>query len=1266
MKPSEPGTRGADLSQRVTESVSFTLNGLPCEARGASQHTTVLDYLRHHGLTGSKQGCAEGDCGACTVALVERGPDGRGTYRAVNSCIMLLPMLAGREVVTVEGLSRGGELHPVQAAMVESYGSQCGYCTPGFVMSMLEGFERRTCGRAAIADQLAGNLCRCTGYRPIREAMERAVACPAPSDPRPPLQVPDLPPAQVRHGEEFFERPTSMEALLRARAADPAAVLVAGATELGVEVNKKLRRMGHLISVEGVPSLQAVRRETDGWHIGGAASLTAVEEAVAAEVPPVAKMLAVFASRQIRNRATLAGNLVTASPVGDMAPVLLSLGAEVRLASVDGARALPLRDFFVGYRRTAMAPHEILEAVRIPITAPPPGGRIVQDAFKVSKRREMDIAIVAAGFWVALDADGRVVDARLAYGGVAALPVRAYKTEAWLQGKAWEPALAEAAAPLLRDEFSPIDDVRGGALFRRELAASLFEKLLHGERSLAQDAPPTYAPTSPSPPPPASYALRHESALGHVTGRAQYTEDAALRRPMLELWPVCAPHAHARIVSRDVTRALAVPGVHAVLLAEDVPGLNDVGAIRHDEALLADREVSFHGQMVAVVVGESQAACREGAAAVEVVYEPLPALLSIEAAMAANSYHTEGSAIRRGDATAALATSPRRLRGSLSIGGQEHFYLETHAASAELGDDGDVHVVSSTQHPSEVQACVAHVLGLPRHKIVVQSPRMGGAFGGKETQGNAWAALAALGASRTGRPCRVQCDRDVDMTVTGKRHPFRAEFDVGFADDGRLLALDVRLVSDGGWALDLSESICDRAQFHIDNCYYVPHLTVQGRVAKTHHVSHTAFRGFGGPQGMVVIEDILDRVARRCGLPPEVVRERNLYHGTGETNTTHYGQLIEDNRIQKIWHTLKQSADWSARRAAVDAFNRQSLRIKRGLAITPVKFGISFTASFLNQAGALVLLYRDGSAQVNHAGTEMGQGLYTKIVGVVMRELGLPADKIRVMKTQTDKIPNTSATAASSGADLNGAAVAAACRILRERLARVALALWGDADGTPEGVVFADGLVTRGDLPTALALPHLCEQAYLQGTPLSATGFYRTPDLSYDRARGRGKPFHYFACGAAVTEIELDGYTGMKKVLRTDILHDVGDSLNPGIDRGQIEGGFVQGMGWLTGEELKWDSQGRLLTHSASTYQIPTLSDAPMDFRVALLPDAATTHTIHGSKAVGEPPLMLAISVREALRDAVAALRGAAPGEEVALPSPATHEQLFLHGRGLL
>ncbi len=640
--------------------------------------------------------------------------------------------------------------------------------------------------------------------------------------------------------------------------------------------------------------------------------------------------------------------------------------------------------------------------------------------------------------------------------------------------------------------------------------------------------------------------------------------------------------------------------------------------------------------------------------------DPIPAIIGIEQAIAAKSYHTEPHVIRRGDCEAALASSANTLEGELAIGGQEHFYLESQAAWAERGDDGDVRVVSSTQHPSEVQAVVSHVLHIARHKVVVEAPRMGGGFGGKETQGNTWAAVVALAAWKTGQPVRVQLDRDHDMILTGKRHPFYARFRVGFDDTGLLRGAQVDLVSDGGWALDLSESICDRALFHLDNAYFIPALRFTGRVAKTNVVSHTAFRGFGGPQGMLVIEEVLDRIARRLGLAPEVVRERNLYRGAGETNTTHYGQELLDNRIPAIWRSLSESSELASRREELAAHNAKSGRIKRGIAITPVKFGISFTASFLNQAGALVIIYRDGSVQVNHGGTEMGQGLYTKMLGIAMRELGLPAAKIRVMKTVTDKVPNTSATAASSGSDLNGAAVKAACETLRARLAPVAARLLGGGAGSPDEATlrFEGGLVFSTEAPDkSIAFDALVEQAYLAQVSLSTTGFYRTPGLAYDKAKGHGRPFHYFAYGAAVSEVEVDGWTGMKRVLRVDILHDVGDSLNHGIDRGQIEGGFVQGMGWLTAEELLWDPKGRLLTHSASTYQIPSIGDAPARLHVTLLPDAAQQNVVHGSKAVGEPPLMLAISVREAIRDAIAAF--GAPGGEVALPSPATHEAIF-------
>jgi xanthine dehydrogenase molybdopterin binding subunit/xanthine dehydrogenase small subunit len=1241
----------------MSGSFEFTLNGEAVRVEGASTNTSLLSYLRASGHTGSKEGCAEGDCGACTVAIVERDAHGAPTYRAVNSCIALLPMVAGREVVTVEGVGTRDALHPVQAAMVKHYGSQCGYCTPGFILSMFEGYYRDDLHAPwQVNDQLNGNLCRCTGYRPIRDAFVEAKRA-RPADDlfqiRLRREVPALPAVDYAGPFGTFRRPTTLAELIALRAALPEAELVCGATEIGVYINKAGRRFPALIATDGVPELTRITRTDTALVVGGAASLTALEESLAGEFPSLQKMLLVFASRPIRNRASLAGNLVTASPIGDMAPVLLSLDAAVRLVGPRGERTVALDAFFTGYRKTVLAPDEIV----LEVILPRPRGRRLVESYKVSKRRELDIAIVAAGFAVEVEA-GVVTHARLAYGGVAATPIRARQTEAFLVGKPWDAATVAAAHGVLAGELTPIDDVRSGAAFRRGLISSLFEKFWLGETSAAQDGDLDFAPG----PPPieaggdrASFALKHESAIGHVTGTAIYVDDQARRRPMLEMWPVLATHAHATLDRVDVTAAAALPGVACVLTAADIPGENDVGAIRKDEPLLAHGEIHYHGQVIAVVVGETLEICKAAAKLVAVDATPLPAILTIEDAIAAGSYHTQPHTIRRGDCAAALRASPHTLTGELHVGGQEHFYLESHAAWAEAGDDDDVFVCSSTQHPSEIQAVVAHVLHVPRHKVVVEAPRMGGGFGGKETQGNAWAALVALAATRTGRPVRIQLDRDVDLTVTGKRHPFLGRFEVGFDGDGRLTAARIELVSDGGWALDLSESILDRALFHFDNGYYLPAVHATGRVGRTNNVSHTAFRGFGGPQGMLMIEEILDRVARRLALAPEVVRERNLYRGDGETNTTHYGQPLGDNRLPMMWDALRREARVDERRGELAAWNAAHAHTKRGLAITPVKFGISFTASFLNQAGALVLIYRDGSVQVNHGGTEMGQGLATKMRGVAMRELGLSMERVRVMKTRTDKVPNTSATAASSGADLNGAAVANACAQLRARLAPVAAGMLGVG---AEGLVFADDrIAVAGDPARAVAFADVCEQAYLTQVSMSASGYYRTPGLAYDKARGHGIPFYYYAYGVAVTEVEVDALSGMKRVLRVDILQDVGDSLNANVDRGQIEGAFVQGMGWLTGEELKWDRTGRLLSHSASTYQIPSIGDAPADFRIRLLEKATQPGVIHGSKAVGEPPLMLAISVREAIRDAIAQF--AAAGTEVRLACPATHEAIF-------
>jgi xanthine dehydrogenase large subunit len=626
----------------------------------------------------------------------------------------------------------------------------------------------------------------------------------------------------------------------------------------------------------------------------------------------------------------------------------------------------------------------------------------------------------------------------------------------------------------------------------------------------------------------------------------------------------------------------------------------------------------------------------------------LPAILTIEEAIEAGSFLTDELRIVDGD-TRALDSSPVRIDGTLRIGGQEHFYLETQAAIAWLDESGCVAVHSSTQHPSETQEVVARALGLPRNQVAVECLRMGGAFGGKEVQANPYAAIAALGAWKTKRPVRVRLTRELDIALTGKRHPYLVKYRAGLEPDGRLIAIQIDLYSDGGWSLDLSEPVMWRSMFHIDNAYKLPAVEVVGRVCRTHKTSQTAFRGFGGPQGMLVIEEVLGLAAQRLKMPADVVRQRNFYR---EGDDTHYGERVRDaERIDTIWNRLKTTSDYENRRAQIDAFNARSAHFKRGLAITPVKFGISFTATFFNQAGAMVLVYRDGTVQVNHGGTEMGQGLFTKILQGAAETLGVPVSRVRVMSTRTDKVPNTSATAASSGSDLNGAAVEDACTQIRNRLAAVAA---GVLECDSSELHFEDGVVSaRGK---SMEFGALCEAAYKQRVALFAEGFYRTPDIHFNYQTGRGRPFHYYAYGAAVSEIEIDGFTGQYRLLRTDILHDVGDSISPDVDRGQIEGGYLQGVGWLTIEELLWDETGRVSTAGASTYKLPSWSEVPEIFNVDMFARGTQPDVVMGSKAVGEPPLMLAFSVREAIREAIAAF---GRDHVVSFDSPATPERVF-------
>lgn len=751
-------------------------------------------------------------------------------------------------------------------------------------------------------------------------------------------------------------------------------------------------------------------------------------------------------------------------------------------------------------------------------------------------------------------------------------------------------------------------------------------------------------------------SVPHESAVQHVTGSALYTDDLIHRtKDVLHAYPVQATQAHGRITALRTEPALDVPGVVRVLTAADVPGVNDAG-MKHDEPLFPD-VVMFHGHAVAWVLAETLEAARLGAAAVEVELDEQPSLITLQDAIAADSFHGARPMMLAGDVEAGFADSAHVFTGEFQFSDQEHFYLETHAALAHIDEAEQVFVQSSTQHPSETQEIVAHVLGLHSHEVTVQCLRMGGGFGGKEMQPHGFAAIAALGAKLTGRPVRLRLNRTQDLTMSGKRHGFHAQWKIGFDAEGRIQALDAELTADGGWSLDLSEPVVARALCHIDNTYWIPNARVAGRIAKTNKASNTAFRGFGGPQGMLVIEDIMGRCAPLLGLDPTELRERNFYR---PGQSTPYGQPVaQPERISAVWEQVKHNGDLGDRRREIAAFNAAHPHTKRALAITGVKFGISFNLTAFNQGGALVLIYKDGSVLINHGGTEMGQGLHTKMLQVAATTLGIPLHKVRLAPTRTDKVPNTSATAASAGADLNGAAVKNACHQLRERLLQVAATQLGSSAAD---VRIVEGVARTLGSDKELAWDDLVRTAYFQRVQLSAAGFYRTEGLHWDAKSFTGSPFKYFAIGAAAAEVEVDGFTGAYRIRRVDIVHDVGDSLSPMIDIGQVEGGFVQGAGWLTLEDLRWDagdgpSRGRLLTQAASTYKLPSFSEMPEEFNVALLENATEEGAVYGSKAVGEPPLMLAFCVREALRQAAAAFGPS--GLSVELASPATPEAVY-------
>ncbi len=746
-------------------------------------------------------------------------------------------------------------------------------------------------------------------------------------------------------------------------------------------------------------------------------------------------------------------------------------------------------------------------------------------------------------------------------------------------------------------------------------------------------------------------SIIHESAEKHVTGRADYIDDLTEPTGTLHAYLALSEVAHGRITAMDLAAVRAAPGVHLVLTADDIPGENDISPTGlHDEPVLAFPEVQFHGQPIFAVIAETRDLARRACKLARIEYQELPfALDPISARDAGMGYVTKPLTLKRGD-MADLARAPLRLSGRMEVGGQEHFYLESQIAMAIPGEDDEVSVHVSTQHPTEVQHMVAHVLGVPANAVVVNVRRMGGGFGGKETQMNLFASVAAVAAKRLGRAVKLRPDRDDDFTITGKRHDFVIDYLVGYDQTGKIHAVDGDFYARCGFSADLSGPVTDRALFHADNAYYYPAVELRSHPLKTNTCSNTAFRGFGGPQGVIMAERVVEDIAYALGRDPLEIRKLNLYENG---QLTPYHQEVEDQILPRIFAELEVSADYHARRQAVLDWNARGGTIRKGIALTPVKFGISFTATWYNQAGALIHIYSDGSIHLNHGGTEMGQGLNTKVAQVVAEALGVSIDRIRITKTTTEKVPNTSATAASSGTDLNGMAALDACNQILARLTAFA----AETHGVDPDQVQISETTRIGN--AVLAFPDFIKSAYMARIQLSAAGFYKTPKIHWNRDTGQGRPFYYFAYGAACAEVAVDSLTGEYVIERADIIHDVGRSLNPALDKGQVEGAFVQGTGWLTSEELWWDDKGRLRTHAPSTYKIPLASDRPKIFNTRLADWSVNReNTIKRSKAVGEPPFMLGISVFQALNMAVASFNGYR--ENPRIDAPATPERVLM------
>ncbi|CAG9760635.1 unnamed protein product [Ceutorhynchus assimilis] len=1305
----------ADGRKKLSDTLVFYVNGKKIEDANIDPEWTLLYYLRNKlRLCGTKLGCGEGGCGACTVMVSKYDRTRKKEIHIpVNACLAPVCSMHGLAVTTTEGIgSTRSRLHPIQERIAKAHGSQCGFCTPGMVMSMYTLLRQSPKPKMKeMEEAFQGNLCRCTGYRPIIEGFKTFTeewevgrnanlvngsngACGMGEKccklqngtsnrqeekdkseerlfkaeefvPYHPSQEPIFPPELklydkydkhyllIQGPNVTWHRPTTLEDFLELKYNFPDAKIVVGNTEIGVETKFKKMLYPVIIQPTVIEELNSIEETARGVTVGAAVTLTDMGDYLKGQIEKhpeyqtrifkaIVEMLYWFAGKQIRSVGAIGGNIMTGSPISDMLPILMATKVELEVEHRKNGQRIVVLDgnFFTGYRKTVLQPDEILRAIHIPFTTK----NQYFKAYKQARRREDDIAIVNAAVNVTFENDNSNLIQKISFGfgGMSYKTVNAPKTEKNLVGEPWNKQTLDKIYSLLLEDL-PLDPSAPGGMiqYRKSLVLSLFTKAFiaiseqlpnkvktdelsereysggEGVCEPEQKSSQYFSvvPETQEKHDALARPMVHASAFKQASGEAIYCDDIPRFDRELCLAFVTSIRAHAKIISIDPSAALKLDGVEGFVGIEDIGvELNVWGSIIRDEKVFYFDEVTSHGQIIAGIVAKTQAIAQKAAKMVKVEYEDLePVIISIEDAIERKSFFQDPLHViqPRGDLERVFRDAPHVYEGQCRMGGQEHFYFETHGLVAVPKED-EMEIYSSTQNPTEVQHLCAHVLGSHQHKVTCNVKRIGGGFGGKESKAAMVALPTVIAAKKFNRPIRVILDRDEDMVMCAGRHPCLAKYKVAFDDRGKILGCDVRIYLNAGYSQDLSMGVCERALAHVENAYNIPVCRATGWICKTNIPSNTAFRGFGGPQGMFVAENIVQDIADYLGIERINVSEVNLYENG---QLTPYNQLLDNCTLDKCWKECITSSEFYKRKKEIESFNELHKYKKRGISLIPTKFGVAFGAIFLNQAGALVNIYVDGSVLVHHAGIEMGQGIFTKMIQIVSRALNIPTKKINNKTTNTDIVPNTSPTAASTGSDLNGMAVLNACNILNERLAPIKAA-------NPKGK-WEDWI----------------KAAYLQRISLSAQGFYKAPNLGHDWKTNQGNLFSYFTYGAACSEVEIDTLTGDHKVVRTDIVMDLGESLNPAIDIGQIEGAFMQGYGLFILEELVYSPNGLLFTRGPGTYKIPGFGDIPAELNVSLLKGTSNPRAVYSSKAVGEPPLFLASSVLFAIKEAIKAAR---------------------------